>query len=58
MNGEDLKQWWVNLIFLKYMQVRCSFIHVEHNSEYGILNEYHMSELNHFNVLLLCKMMW
>jgi hypothetical protein len=28
MNGENLKQWWVNLIFFwKYMQVRYSFVH-------------------------------
>jgi hypothetical protein len=28
---------------------------VEHNGEKGILNGYHMSEINHFKVLLLCK---
>jgi hypothetical protein len=42
------------------MQVGSSFVHhrIEHNSENGILNGYHMSEINHFKVLLLCKMMW
>jgi hypothetical protein len=23
-----------------------------------ILNEYHISEINHFKILLLCEMMW
>jgi hypothetical protein len=30
---------------------------VEHNGENGFLNGYHMSVINHFKVLLLCKMM-
>jgi hypothetical protein len=30
---------------------------VEHNSKNGILNGYHMIEINHFKILLLCKMM-
>jgi hypothetical protein len=34
----------------------CSSHHVEHNGENRILNEYHMSEINHFKVLLLYKM--
>jgi hypothetical protein len=28
MDGEDLKQQWVNLIFFKHMQVRSSFVHL------------------------------
>jgi hypothetical protein len=28
MDGEDLNQWWINLIFLKHMHVRSSFIHL------------------------------
>jgi hypothetical protein len=30
----------------------------EENSENGILNRYHMVEINYFKVLLLYKMMW
>jgi hypothetical protein len=30
---------------------------VEYNDENKILNGYHMSEINYFKVLLLCKMM-
>jgi hypothetical protein len=43
------------------MQVRSSFCsshRVEHNDKNEILNGYHMSEINHFKVLLLCKIMW
>jgi hypothetical protein len=41
------------------MQVRYIFSsHVEHNDENKILNGYHMSEINYFKVLLLCKMKW
>jgi hypothetical protein len=32
--------------------------YVEYNGENRILNGYHMSEINYFKVLLLCKMMW
>jgi hypothetical protein len=41
------------------MLVRSRFLshRVEHNNERGILNRYHMSELNYFKVLLLWKMM-
>jgi hypothetical protein len=28
MDGEDLKQRWINLIFLKHMYVRYSFVHL------------------------------
>jgi hypothetical protein len=28
------------------------------NGENRILNEYHIGEINHFKILLLCKMMW
>jgi hypothetical protein len=59
MDDDDLKQQYVNLFF-KQMQVRSSFIfhRVEYNVESGILNRYHMSEINYFKILLLCKMMW
>jgi hypothetical protein len=40
------------------MQVRSSFIYVEHNGEKEILNGYHMSETNYFKVMLLYRMMW
>jgi hypothetical protein len=43
------------------MQVKYSFVpshRVEHNGENRILNGYHMNEINHSKVLLLCKMMW
>jgi hypothetical protein len=36
----------------------CSSHRVEHNGENEILYGYHMSEINHFKVLLLCEMMW
>jgi hypothetical protein len=39
------------------MQVRSNFVHLEHNGENKILNEYNTTEINHFKVLLLCKMM-
>jgi hypothetical protein len=35
----------------------CSSHRVEHNGENEILYVYHMSEINHFKVLLLCEMM-
>jgi hypothetical protein len=42
------------------MQVRSIFLshRVEHNGENMILNGYHMIEINHFKILLLCKIMW
>jgi hypothetical protein len=59
MDGENLKQWWVN--FFKTYTSEIYFYsshHIEHNSKTEILNKYHTSEINHFKVLLLCKMMW
>jgi hypothetical protein len=29
----------------------CSSHHIEHNGENGILNEYHMREINHFVIM-------
>jgi hypothetical protein len=40
------------------LYVKKSSHYVEHNGENRILNRYHMREINHFKVLLLCKMMW
>jgi hypothetical protein len=51
MNGEDLKQWWVNLFFVKTYASEIQFFsshRIEHNDENKILNGYHMSEINHF----------
>jgi hypothetical protein len=36
----------------------CSSHLIDHKGENKILSEYHMSEINHFIVLLLCKIMW
>jgi hypothetical protein len=70
MDGEDLKQQWGNLIFYKKYVSEIhfySYYHIEHNGENKILNGYHenkilnryqISKINHFKVLLLCKMMW
>jgi hypothetical protein len=36
----------------------CSSHRLEYNGENRILNGYHMSEINHFKILLLCKIIW
>jgi hypothetical protein len=50
-------QWRFKVImsfFWKYMQVRSSFVHLIR--ENILLNIYHISEINYFKDLLLCKM--
>jgi hypothetical protein len=58
MNGEDLKQQWVTLIFFKTHVsgiLFCSSHRVEHNGDNRILNGYYMSAINHFKFWYYAK---
>jgi hypothetical protein len=44
---------WI-LMWITYMSRE--LLHVEHNVENKIKDGYHMSEINYFKALLLCKM--
>jgi hypothetical protein len=33
----------------------CSSRHIKHNNKNGIQNKYHMSEINHFKVFIMCS---
>jgi hypothetical protein len=57
MDGEDLKQQWVNLILKNICKwdVVLSPRRIEHNGANIILNEYYISEMNYFKFYYYIK---